>query len=168
MNLQSEEVSFIQINHNLVQVQFRLLQCYFSIFPIPSSWRVSYIIQLPLDHLDPTLVDHLSPYLSTCPIRHPLWLSVSYGSQGNTVQGSSLHKCGQKSSCNVFNAVVAAFPQIFLSSHHLCTFMMHVPIIGVSQKVTLVIKIHTRVVPNLSKEVFLLGPPSTRSLLMKL
>ena len=39
---------------------------------IPSSWKVSYIIQFPLGHLDPTLVDHLSPYLSVCPIRHPL------------------------------------------------------------------------------------------------
>ena len=27
----------------------------------------------------------------------------------NTVQGSSPHKCGQESSCNAFNAVVAAF-----------------------------------------------------------
>ena len=132
MNLQSEEVSFIQINHNLVQVQFRLLQCYFSIFLIPSSWRVSYIIWLPLNHLNPTLVDHLSPYLSTCPIKHFLWLSVSCDSQGSTIQGSSLHKCGQKSSCNAFNAVVATFPQIFLSSHHPCTFMMHVPVIGAS------------------------------------
>jgi len=26
----------------------------------------------PLDHLDPTLTDHLSPYLSTCSIGHPL------------------------------------------------------------------------------------------------
>ena len=29
----------------------------------------------------------------------------------NTVQGSSPHKCGQESSCAVFNAVVAAFSQ---------------------------------------------------------
>ena len=54
-------------------------------FLIPSSWRVSYIIYLPLDHLDPTLVDHLSSYLSIYPIRHPLWLSVSCGSQDSTV-----------------------------------------------------------------------------------
>ena len=64
----------------------------------------------PLNHLDPTLVDHLSPYLSTCPIKHFLWLSVSCDSQDSTIQGSSLHKCGQKSSCNAFNAVVATFP----------------------------------------------------------
>lgn len=71
-----------------------------------------------LDHLDPTLIDHLSPHLSTCPIRHPLWPTVSRGDQGNTVQGSLPHKCGQKSSCSAFNAVVAAFLQIFLNSHH--------------------------------------------------
>ena len=36
-----------------------------------------------------------------------------------TVQGSSPHKCGQKSCCSAFNAVVAAFPlgiSVFLSS----------------------------------------------------
>ena len=69
--------------------QFRLLQYSFSIFPILSSWRVSYIILLPLGHHDPTLVDHLSPYLSAYPIKHPLWLSMSCGSQGSIVQGSS-------------------------------------------------------------------------------
>ena len=31
--------------------------------PPPSPWRVSFIIKLPLDHLDPTLVGHLSSYL---------------------------------------------------------------------------------------------------------
>ena len=39
----------------------------------------------PLDHLDPTLVDHLNFHLSVCPIRHPFWFSVSCGSQENTV-----------------------------------------------------------------------------------
>ena len=36
-----------------------------------------------------------------------------------TVQRSSAHKCGQKSCCSAFNAVVAAFPldiSVFLSS----------------------------------------------------
>ena len=82
---------------------------------IPFSWRVSYIIQFSLGHLDPTLIDHLSPYLSVCPIRHPLQLVVSCDSQDNTVQGSPQHKCGQKSSCNAFNAEVAVFLQIFWS-----------------------------------------------------
>ena len=63
-----------------------------------------------LDHLDPTLVDHLSPYLSAHPIRYPFQPFVSRGSQGSIVQWSSPHKCGQKSSCNAFNAVVADFP----------------------------------------------------------
>ena len=103
-----------------------------SLFFSSPSWKVSCIIQLPLDHLDHALVDHLSPYLSVCPIRHPLWLFVSCGSQGSTVRGSSPHKCGQKSSCSAFNAVVENFFQIFLSSHHPYTFMMHVPIIGSS------------------------------------
>jgi len=80
------------------------------VFSLPSSWGISYIIYLSLDHLDPTLVGHLSLYLSTCPIRHSFWLSVSCDSQGSTVQRSSPHKCGQKSSCSTFNAVVAAFP----------------------------------------------------------
>ena len=48
-------------------------------FSIPSSWKVSYIIYLPLDYLDPPLVDHLSPYLNICPIKHPPWLSLSCG-----------------------------------------------------------------------------------------
>ena len=163
-----EEV-ILHINQlNIVQVKFLLLQYSISIFPIPSSWEVSYIIQLPLDHLDPTLVNYLSLYLSICPIRHPLWLFMSCDCQGSTVQKSSPHKCGQKSSCSAFNAVVAAFPQIFLSFYHSGTFMMHVPIIGASWKVTSIIKIHTGAIPSLSEEMFLLGPRSTHSLLMRL
>ena len=120
----------------------RELQYFSFFFFIPSSWRVSYIIQLPLDHPDPTLVDHLSLHLSVCPIRHPLWSSVSCDSQGNTVQGSSPHKYSQKSSCSVFNAVVATFHQIFLGFLHLYAFMMHVLITGASWKVTLIVGIH--------------------------
>ena len=61
-------------------------------FLIPLLWRVSYIIWLPLNHLDPTLVNQLSFHLSACPTRHFLWFAVSCGSQGNTVQGSPQHK----------------------------------------------------------------------------
>ena len=44
MNLLSDEV-ILQINQlNRVQVQIWLLQYSFSIFPIPASWRVFYII----------------------------------------------------------------------------------------------------------------------------
>ena len=95
--------------------------------------------------------------MSVCPIRHPLWLSMSCGSQGNTIQGFSPHKCGQKSSCSAFNAVVATFPYIFLSPHHPCTFTIHVTVTRSSWKITLFIRIHTRAIPSLSEEVFLLG-----------
>ena len=47
--------------------------------------------------------------MSTCPINHLLWLSVNSGGWNYTVQKSSPHKCGRKSCCNAFNAVVAAF-----------------------------------------------------------
>ena len=74
-----------------------------------------------LDHLDCILVHHLNLYLSTCLVKHLLWLSVNGGGWDYTVQGSSPHKCGQKSCCSAFNAVVAAFPldiSIFLSSSY--------------------------------------------------
>ena len=48
--------------------------------------------------------------MSICPIRHLLWISMSCGSWDYIVQGFFPHKCSQKSSCNVFNAVVATFP----------------------------------------------------------
>ena len=60
-------------------------------FPIPSPWGISSIIQFHLDHLDLTLVNHLGFYLSAYPIRHPFEPSVSWGSQGNIVHGSSPH-----------------------------------------------------------------------------
>ena len=41
-------------------------------FPIPFLGRIFHIIYLFLDHLHPTFVDHLSPYLSSCPIKHLL------------------------------------------------------------------------------------------------
>ena len=62
-----------------------------------------------LDHLDRTLVSHSNLHSSTCPIKHLLWLSVSCSSWDYTVQGSSLHKCGQKSCCSTLNAVVTTF-----------------------------------------------------------
>ena len=112
-------------------------------FPIPFSWRVSHIIYLPPDHPHPTSVDHPSLYLSTCPIKYSLQFSVSCGSQVSTVQKSSPHKCGQKSSCSAFNAVVTAFPQIFLILLPSRMFMRHVLIIGVSWKITLIAGLHT-------------------------
>ena len=79
-------------------------------FPIPFSWRGFHLIYLNLDHLHLPLIDHLSPYSSTCPIKHPLWFSLSCGSQDSIVQRYSSHKCDQKSSCSAFNVVVTAFP----------------------------------------------------------
>ena len=81
-----------------------------------------------LFHLNPTC-GQLMVYTDTCPFS-PL----------------------QKSS-----GVVAVFPQIFLCSHLLCTFMAHVPITRASQKVILIIRIYTRSMFSLSKEIFLLG-----------
>ena len=90
--------------------------------------------------------------MSTCPIRHPLWLSMSCGSQGYSA----------------FNAVVAAFPWIFLGFLPYCMFMRHVPIIGASWRVILTVGIDIWAAFIISEEQFLLGPPSFRSLLMRL
>ena len=114
IDFQSEEVnvhinqSKLSTNTDQITIVFRL-----KFFRSPCSWKVSHIIQFLMDHLDPTLVDYLSYYLSTFPIRHLLQLSVSCSSQDSTVQKSSPHKCVKKSSCNIFNAVLTAFSQIF-------------------------------------------------------
>ena len=74
-----------------------------------------------LDHRDRTLVSHLNLHLSTCPIRHLLWLFVNGSGWDYTVQGSSPHKCGQESCCSALNAVVTAFLlniSAFLSSSY--------------------------------------------------
>ena len=112
-----------------------------------------------MDYLDPTLIDHLSPYLNVCPIRHPLWLSVSCGSQDSTVQGSSPYKCDQKSSCSAFNAVTAALSQIFPSSCSSSIFVMLALSNGVSWKVALSERIYVWSVLCLFEETLLFGPP---------
>ena len=105
--------------------------CY-SIFllnsPSPFSPRVSHIIYPLLNDLGPPFVNHPSHYLSVCHIGHPLWLFMSWDSQGSTVQRFSSHKCGQKVSYRAFNAVAATFPWIPLSLHPSCTFIIYVPI----------------------------------------
>ena len=68
------------------------------------------LYNLPLDHLDRTLVSHSSIYSSTCPIQYLPWLSVSCSGWNYTVQEFSLHKCSQKSCCSALNAMVTAFP----------------------------------------------------------
>ena len=70
-----------------------------SIFSIPLSWRVSYVIYLLLVDLGPPFVDHASRYLSACPIYRLLQLSVSCSNQGGTIQGSFPHQCSQIVSC---------------------------------------------------------------------
>ena len=49
-----------------------------------------------------------------------------------SIQGSSPHKYGQKSSCNIFNAVVVAFYEIFLDSPPSRMFIMHISTTGAS------------------------------------
>ena len=104
-------------SYKLVLTEYNYkLNCY-SLFSrislIPFSQMIPYIIQLPLDHLNPTLIDRLRYHLSTCPIRHLSWLFVSRGNQDYTVQMFSPHKCGQESGYSAFNVVIAAFSQIF-------------------------------------------------------
>ena len=114
---------------------------HFSFF-CPLFHEESFTLYPPLDHLHTPPVDHPNPYLSTCPIRHLFWFPVSCGTQGSVVQRSFPHKCGQKSSCSVFNAVVVAFPQIFLDFLPSRMFERHVPIIGVSWRIILTDGVH--------------------------
>ena len=87
---------------------------FFSLFFYFVFWSSSYggsftLYSFLLDHLDHTLINHLNLHSSTCPIRKLLWLSMNGSGWDCTVQGSSPHKCGQKSCCNAFNAVVTSF-----------------------------------------------------------
>ena len=68
-------------------------------FCSPFSVSPSYVIYFPLDHPSPTLVSHLRLYLSTLPIGHSFWYSVSCGDPDSTVQESCPHKWGQDVSC---------------------------------------------------------------------
>ena len=125
---QSKEISSCIF---LISLITSLFSDYYSVslsisLPFPPSSEVPYIIYLSLIDLHPPLVDHPDYYLSACLIRHPLQPSVSWGSQGSIVQGSSPHKCCQKVSYRAFNAVATAFPKIFLSFHPFCMFIMHV------------------------------------------
>ena len=82
----------------------------FSIFSDPPpSGRSFTLYSFFFNNPDRTLVHHLSPHLSICPISHLLWLLLNGGGCDCTIQRSSSHKCGQKSYCSTFNAVVAAF-----------------------------------------------------------
>ena len=82
----------------------------FSISPdLPPSGRSFTLYSFFLNYPDRTLVHHLSSHSSICPIRYLLWLSMNSGGWNCTVQRSSPHKYDQKSCCNAFNAMIAAF-----------------------------------------------------------
>ena len=92
----------------------------------PSHKESFSLYNLLLNHLDRTLVSHSNLHSSACPIRHLLWLSVSYSGWDYTVQGSSPHKSGQKSCCSVLNVVVTAFLlDIYAFLSPLYTFEVH-------------------------------------------
>ena len=78
----------IRMNTSIILIA-TVLSFYFSDPPSPGVSVLLYSSFF--EYLDPTLVNHLDPYLSACPIRHHLWLSVSCSSQSSTVQGSSPH-----------------------------------------------------------------------------
>ena len=75
----------------------------------PPSGRSFTLYSFFLNYPSRTLVHHLSPHSSICPIRHLLQLFVNGGSCDYTIQRSSPHKYGQKSCYSAFNAVTAAF-----------------------------------------------------------
>ena len=126
------------IDHSRILEWFRLLSSFSLSFSIPLHERVLHLIYPPLNNLYPPLVDHPKLYLSTYPIRHPLQLSVSCGSQCNTVQRSSPQKCGLKSSSNTFNVVVTTFSQIFLGFLPSHVSAKYIYVIEAFWKITLV------------------------------
>ena len=115
MNWMSEEVNYYLNNWFWELIQLLVLRSFFlflfslSLFRSPLSRRAFTLYSFFLHYPDRTLVHYLSLHLSMCPISHLLWLSVNGGGWNCTVQRSSPHKCGQKSCCSAFNAVVAAF-----------------------------------------------------------
>ena len=81
-----------------------------SIFRSPPFFGRSFTLySFFLNYHNCTLVHHLSPHLSICLISHLLWLSMNGDGWNCTIHRSSPHKCGQKSCCSAFNAVVTAF-----------------------------------------------------------
>ena len=100
-------LDLITISVLCVTVFFRFLDA-----PLPSSWRISHIIQPLLVDLGSPFVDYASHYSSTCLIRRPPKFSMSYGNQDSTVQGSSPHKSGQVVWWGALNVVAATIPPI--------------------------------------------------------
>ena len=115
MNWMFEEVNYYLNNWFWELIQLLVLRSFFlflfslSLFRSPLSGRAFTLYSFFLHYPARTLVHYLSLHLSMCPISHLLWLSVNSGGWNCTVQRSFPHKCGQKSCCSAFNAVVAAF-----------------------------------------------------------
>ena len=113
---------FLKANTTLSATVIFFSLSFHYVFWSPSYGRSFTLYSFHLDHLDRTLVNHLNLHSSICPIRYLLWLSVNGGGWDYTVQGSSLHKCDQKSCCNAFNAMVETFLldiSVFLSSSYM-------------------------------------------------
>ena len=101
----------------MISFRLYLSRCYSSYFLM--SFLFSLVSPLLMKGLFHYIVLHCSIPSSTClsssrVLEFPLPLLQLFDSLGikmtfNTVQGSSPHKCGQESSCDAFNAVVAAF-----------------------------------------------------------
>ena len=113
LNIRGDELLFEQLilrANTILSAMMILFLSSLSIFrSLPFSGRSFTLSSFFLNYPDCTLVHHLSPHLSICPISHLLWLSMNGGGWNCTIQRFSPHKCGQKSCCSAFNAVVAAF-----------------------------------------------------------
>ena len=113
LNIQGCELLFEQLilraNTILSATMILFLSSLFIFQSPPFSERSFTLYSFFLNYPDHTLVQHLSPHLSICPINHLLWLYMNGGGWNCTVQRSSPYKCGHKSCCSVFNAMVAAF-----------------------------------------------------------
>ena len=74
------EQLFLKANTTIsATVNFFLFLFSISPDPPPPSQRSFILYSLFLNYLDRTLVHHLNPYLSICPIKHLLCLSVNGG-----------------------------------------------------------------------------------------
>ena len=108
---------FLKVDATIVLFIFSFFYFFRSLFHGESFTLYSFL----LDHLNRTLVSHPNLHSSTCPIRHLPWLFVNGSGWNYIIQGSSPHKCGQKSCCNALNAVVTVFLldiSAFLSSSY--------------------------------------------------
>ena len=102
---------------------YNFSSCCYSVFStdfsILSPWKVSHIIQLPLDDdLSPQFVDCPDYYLSACPIRHLPKPFVSCSSQGNIIQRASSHKCNQEVWWDALNVVATIILSVMLGLTH--------------------------------------------------